>query len=64
MFTNTETKIINRWWDSLTHEQKESYITNSNPFHWGWIKKVYSISKEQLRDLYDQVHKLNLYSKD
>lgn len=58
----TKTEVINKWWDSLTHEQKESLIKSANFFHWGRIQKVYSIRKQQLRDLYDQVHKLNLYS--
>jgi len=30
-----KTEIVNKWWDSLSHEQKEDYIKRMNPFNWG-----------------------------
>ncbi len=50
------TNIINKWWDSLTHEQKFNYIKNMDPYNWGRPISVSSISKNQKSELYQQIH--------
>lgn len=53
-----KTEIINKWWDSLTHEQKVKYIDEMDTFDWNKPLSVAAISKNQKNDLYQQVHGL------
>ena len=55
-----KTEIINKWWDNLSHEQKEDYIKRMNPFNWGKPKYCYMITKHQKEELYHQVHNKKL----
>lgn len=55
------TEDVNKWWDGLMHEQKENYIARMNPFNYGRPANVYSITKYQKEELYQQVH--NKYGK-
>ena len=50
------TITINKWWDSLTHEQKEILIKEMNKFHWGKPIAIHAINKNQKAELYKQVH--------
>jgi uncharacterized protein (DUF4213/DUF364 family) len=40
------TITINKWWDSLTHEQKRTLIKEMNTFNWGIPIAVHSITKK------------------
>jgi hypothetical protein len=50
------TVTINKWWDSLTHEHKQTLIKEMNTFNWGTPIAVHSITKNQKSELYKQVH--------
>lgn len=54
-----EQQIVNKWWDSLLHEQKLDYIKKMNLFNWGDVISVSAISKYQKNELYQQVFNLN-----
>lgn len=58
-FVTISTETINKWWDKLTHEQKQSYIKQMNCFNWGKVISVSAISKYQKNELYQQVHNIN-----
>lgn len=53
-----KTETVNKWWDSLTHEQKVKYIDEMDTFDWYKPISVAAISKRQKNDLYQQVHGL------
>jgi len=53
------TEVVNKWWDSLTHETKVNYIKRMNCFNWGTVLCVSAISKFQKQELYQQVFNLN-----
>ena len=54
-----DTNTVNKWWDALPHNLKETYIKQMNGFHWGLVISVYAITKNQKNELYQQVHNLN-----
>jgi hypothetical protein len=54
-----DTHTVNKWWDNLPHNLKDSYIKQMNPFNWGYVISISAITKNQKNELYQQVHNLN-----
>jgi hypothetical protein len=57
------TVAINKWWDNLTHKEKESYIDNAIHYHWGKPISIAAITKYQKAEIYRQVHDLDYLKK-